>query len=113
MSSITILSKKRKIIVIKEFFRNLIDIAKSQIEFMKTQLCEQLSSGTNPFEAKYVKFNKDFNYGLLEQTTNKKVLISNYQFLTYGPLQVLIFGRKNLNYFRIFLQKVVVMKETR
>lgn len=71
--------------------RNLIEIAKTQIEFMKSQLCEILSSGANPFEYKNVKFQKDFSYSLLESEKNKKVLISNYLFLNYGPFQVISF----------------------
>ena len=58
---------------------------------MKTQLCEQLSTGTNPFEAKNVKFHKDFNYNLLDSANNKRIIISNYPFLNYGPLQVFSF----------------------
>ena len=88
MNYITHSSIKNLKIIILHNFRNLIEIAKSQIEFMKTQLCEQLSSGTNPFDLKFVKFYKDFGYGLLDSTSNKRVLISNYTFLNYGPLQV-------------------------
>ena len=65
---------------------------------MKTQLCEQLSTGTNPFESKHVKFNKDFGYNLLENSMNKKILICNYPFINYEPFQVFLLLNKGFLY---------------
>lgn len=63
---------------------------------MKGDLCEQLSTGNNPFDSRSMKvlninfkLNFNFDFEANEESKNsKKIILCNYAMSFYGPLKV-------------------------